>query len=143
MKYLKKFEASQKASEYKYRNSSIIQMVDDLLLPLKDDGLLYVIEFEDVRCTKLNLKITTNEKWKNKSDLIDFKIVKPQLDQVKSFLESENFFIEKTDSLKDGFSTPSERIGVYCTYNDKYGTFEYNNIPSVFHKLIIIFHLKD
>lgn len=102
MKYLRNFnESSQSAKDYKFRRDILPDEIEDILLSLKDELLMYKVTFPTSDRKKIEIDIESNK-------TIHRDTIKDVLSHLCNYLYSENFELSYywTESESGDITTP-------------------------------------
>jgi hypothetical protein len=106
MKYLKPFiESSLNLNDYKYRKEVLPDEIDDILLPLRDELILYKITFPTSDLKKIEIDIQHQY-----DKLINREVIKETFSHLLSYLRSEGFEVSYywTESESSDITTPEK-----------------------------------
>jgi hypothetical protein len=124
MKYLRKFnESSQSAKDYKFRRDVLPYEIEDILLPLKDELLIYKVTFPTSDRKMIVLEIESNTTTHKDR-------IKDVLSHICNYLNSENFELS-------GYWTESESAEI-TTPNFNFEEF-FELLPDYFSQMYLTF----
>jgi hypothetical protein len=106
MKYLRRFnESSQSAKDYKFRRDVLPDEIEDILLPLRDELILYKITFPTSDLKKIEIDIQHQY-----DKLINREVIKGTFSHLLSYLRSEGFEVSYywTESESSDITTPEK-----------------------------------
>jgi hypothetical protein len=93
MRYIKNFyqiqEASKSANDYKFRRDILPYEIEDILIPLKDEFISYIIRYPRIDLKRIEIDMETTLYDKR----IDKKSIEDILSHLIYYLKSENFNI--------------------------------------------------
>ena len=131
MKYLRKFnEASRNANDYKFRRDILPSEIEDILLPLKDEFILFKVTFPTADRKKIEIDLEIQDHYKT----IDKNIIKSILEHLITYLGSENFDLSYywTENESSNITTPEFNFEDF-----------FELIPDLFNQMYLSFIYTD
>ena len=98
MKYLKKYnESSKGANDYKFRRDILPSEIEDILLPLKDEDVVYLVSYLgiDLKMIQIYMECLPGK-------IIGKKSIESVLSHLITYLKSENFNISYINTHGSG-----------------------------------------